>query len=68
MLFKKAFALFSVALCVSAKPVKRALTAAQIVDNINIVTSKSQNLQTPAGQINLVNGALALIGQGPVPV
>lgn len=46
----------------------RAMTAGDVVNNINILTTKSKNLQTPAGQINLVNGALAIIGAGPVPV
>lgn len=47
---------------------KRALTAPQIVENINIITSLSQNLQGPANSINLLSGPLFLIGQGPFPV
>jgi hypothetical protein len=47
---------------------KRGVTAAQVVDNINIVTTLSQNLQAPANSINLLSGPLFLIGQGPFPV
>jgi len=46
----------------------RAMTAQQVVDNINTITSMSQNLQGPANQINILSGALFLIGQGPFPV
>jgi hypothetical protein len=37
------------------------------VDNIKMITSKSQALQDPASQLNLVNGALVVVGQGPLP-
>lgn len=46
---------------------KRALTPAQIVDNIRMLTSKSQALQAPANSITIVNGPLIIIGQGPFP-
>ncbi|TDZ31637.1 hypothetical protein C8035_v001861 [Colletotrichum spinosum] len=45
----------------------RALTPAQIVDNIRMVTTKSQALQAPAQSITIVNGPLIIIGQGPFP-
>ncbi|TDZ74535.1 hypothetical protein CTRI78_v000684 [Colletotrichum trifolii] len=45
----------------------RALTPAQIVDNIRMVTTKSQALQAPAQSITIINGPLIVIGQGPFP-
>jgi hypothetical protein len=45
-----------------------AMTAPQVVANINIITGQSQALQAPANSINLLSGPLFLIGQGPFPV
>jgi hypothetical protein len=44
-----------------------ALTAPQIVDNLNMLTTKSRNLQIPANQISIINGPLIVIGLGPFP-
>jgi len=44
------------------------LTAPEVVTNIQILTAKSQALQAPANSINIVNGPLIIIGQGPFPV
>lgn len=49
-------------------PVMAQTTPAQVVDNINMLTQKSQALQAPAQSINIINGPLILIGQGPFPV
>jgi len=49
-------------------PLVSALTAQQIVQNIQTLTTKSQALQAPAQSISIVNGPLILIGQGPFPV
>jgi hypothetical protein len=59
--------IFTSALALSA-PVMAALTPAQVVDNIKMLTQKSQALQAPAQSINAVNGPLVIIGQGPFPV
>lgn len=56
------------ALAFAASPVMAALTAKDIVTNINILTDKSQKLQQPANSINILNGPLIVIGQGPFPV
>jgi hypothetical protein len=48
--------------------VAAALTPAQIVTNINVITAKSQALQVPANQITIFSGPLILAGQGPFPV
>ncbi|KAK1981209.1 hypothetical protein LZ30DRAFT_720924 [Colletotrichum cereale] len=45
----------------------RVLTPAQIVDNIKMITQKSQALQGPAQSVSLISGPLILIGQGPFP-
>ncbi|KAK2007903.1 UVI-1 [Colletotrichum eremochloae] len=45
----------------------RAITPAQMVDNIRMVTTKSQALQGPAQSITILNGPLIIIGQGPFP-
>lgn len=45
-----------------------ALTATQIAENINTLTSKSKDLQEPANSLNTVNGPLLAVGQGPFPV
>lgn len=44
-----------------------ALTPAQVVNNIKMLTQKSQALQGPANSITIVNGPLIVIGQGPFP-
>ncbi|EHK97582.1 UVI-1h [Glarea lozoyensis ATCC 20868] len=48
-------------------PVIAQTTPAQVVQNIQLITQKSQALQTPAQTINILNGPLILIGQGPYP-
>jgi len=48
-------------------PVMAQTTPAQVVDNIRMLTQKSQALQAPAQSINIINGPLILIGQGPFP-
>ncbi|KAF1933716.1 UVI-1h [Didymella exigua CBS 183.55] len=50
-----------------AVPVIAQTTPAQVVTNIDLITQKSQALQAPAQSINLINGPLILIGQGPFP-
>lgn len=47
---------------------ERAMTAPQIVVNIDALTSLSQSLQGPASNIDLLSGILFLIGLGPFPV
>ncbi|CCF45608.1 UVI-1h [Colletotrichum higginsianum] len=42
-------------------------TPAQVVMNIEVITTKSQALIAPAQNINLISGALLIIGQGPFP-
>jgi len=49
-------------------PLVSALTAQEIVSNINALTTKSQNLQAPAQSINIINGPLIVVGLGPFPV
>jgi hypothetical protein len=49
-------------------PVIAQTTPAQVVQNIQLITQKSQALQRPAQSISIVNGPLILIGQGPFPV
>jgi len=51
-----------------AAPLVLALTAQEIVGNINELTTLSQALQAPAQSITILNGPLILIGQGPFPV
>ena len=43
-------------------------TPAQVVTNLNNLKQKSQSLRNPALSINIVNGPLVIIGQGPLPV
>ena len=50
-----------------AVPALAALTPAQIVSNLEMITQKSMALQAPAKTITLVNAPLLLIGQGPLP-
>lgn len=49
-------------------PLVSALTAQQIVENINTLTAKSKALQAPAQSITLINGPLIVVGLGPFPV
>lgn len=58
--------IFTAALALAA-PISAALTPAQIVDNIKMLTTKSQALQGPAQSITIINGPLIVIGQGPFP-
>jgi len=44
-----------------------ALPATDVVKNIQTLTTKSKNLQTPATQLTLLNAPLLLIGSGPWP-
>ncbi|KAF3176669.1 hypothetical protein TWF106_005093 [Orbilia oligospora] len=64
LFFKKAVVS---ALALLAAPSIAALTPAQMVGNIQLLTSKSMALQTPAKSITLVNGPLIAIGLGPFP-
>jgi hypothetical protein len=50
-----------------AAPIAAQATPAQIVANIDRLTSKSQALQPMAQSISIVNGPLIVIGQGPFP-
>ena len=50
-----------------AVPALAALSPAQIVSNIEMITQKSMALQAPAKQITLINAPLLAIGQGPIP-
>ncbi|TQN70703.1 hypothetical protein CSHISOI_04870, partial [Colletotrichum shisoi] len=43
------------------------ITPVQVVKNIELITTKSQALIAPAQSINVINGALIIIGQGPFP-
>jgi hypothetical protein len=58
--------IFTAALALAA-PISAAITPAQTVENIKMLTSKSQALQAPAQSITIVNGPLIVIGQGPFP-
>ena len=58
-------ALLAVASC--APSIDAAMTAKQVVATINDITSQSQALQRPAVSINIINGPLIVIGQGPFP-
>jgi len=48
-------------------PVMAVTTPAQVVDNIKMLTQKSQALQAPAQSISLLNGPLVIVGLGPFP-
>jgi hypothetical protein len=50
-----------------AVPALAALTPAQIVSNLEMITQKSMALQAPAKTITLINAPLIVIGQGPLP-
>jgi hypothetical protein len=43
-----------------------AAQSAQIVPIINVLTTKTRNVQQAAQRINLIRGSLLLIGQGPM--
>ncbi len=58
----------AVAAIALAIPVITQITPAQVVQNIQLITQKSQALQAPAQSINILNGPLILIGLGPFPV
>ncbi|XP_014555455.1 hypothetical protein COCVIDRAFT_102275 [Bipolaris victoriae FI3] len=58
--------IFTAALALAA-PISAAITPAQTVSNIKMLTSKSQALQAPAQSITIINGPLIVIGQGPFP-
>ncbi|KAF3087298.1 hypothetical protein TWF569_008928 [Orbilia oligospora] len=64
LFFKKAFVS---ALALLAAPSIAALTPAQMVGNIELLTTKSKALQNPAKSITIVNGPLIAIGLGPFP-
>ena len=64
MLFTKSFGAVAATLLASVS----AMTAPEVVSNLNTITSESQQLQGPANSINLLSGPLFLIGQGPFPV
>lgn len=55
------------ALAAFAIPALAATTPDQVVTNIKGITQKSQDLQNPASELTLVNGALVVVGQGPLP-
>jgi hypothetical protein len=61
-------AITTIALVAFAVPVFTAITPAQVVGNIRSLTQKSQALQAPAQSVNIINGPLIVIGQGPFPV
>jgi hypothetical protein len=48
-------------------PIAAQITPAQVIQNIQMITQKSQALQGPSQSINLINGPLVLVGQGPFP-
>lgn len=58
--------LFTAALAL-ATPIAAAITSTQMVDNIKMITTKSQALQAPAQSITIINSPLIVIGQGPFP-
>jgi len=60
--------LATAALAAFSVPAFAAVTPAEAVANIRTLTTKSQALQAPAQQINILNGPLIVIGQGPFPV
>ncbi|KAH7345969.1 hypothetical protein BKA66DRAFT_602980 [Pyrenochaeta sp. MPI-SDFR-AT-0127] len=48
-------------------PIVAQISPAQVVQNINLLTQKSQALQAPAQSITIVNGPLIIVGLGPFP-
>ncbi|OHF02680.1 UVI-1 protein [Colletotrichum orchidophilum] len=55
------------ALAVCSDSVLGQTTPAQVVQNINMVTQKSNALIAPAQKIDIVSGPLIIVGQGPFP-
>jgi hypothetical protein len=49
-------------LAVLAVPLFAQMTPQQIVNNINVITQKSQALQAPANSISILNAPLIVIG------
>lgn len=62
----RTFATAALAAC-SAVPALAALSPAQMINNIQMITQKSQALQAPAQSITIINAPLIVIGQGPFP-
>lgn len=60
------FAVAALAVCSDA--VLGQTTPAQVVDNLKMITQKSQALQAPAQSITILNTPLIVVGQGPFPV
>ncbi|KAH8724418.1 UVI-1 [Phaeosphaeriaceae sp. PMI808] len=58
--------IFTAALALT--PIAAQITPSQVVDNIKVLTAKSQQIQAPALSISIINGPLLIIGQGPFPV
>ncbi|KAK1997014.1 hypothetical protein LX36DRAFT_637070 [Colletotrichum falcatum] len=56
-----------VALATHCSGVLSQATPDQVVSNIKMLTDKSRALQAPAQSINVINGPLIIIGQGPFP-
>ncbi|EEY18874.1 UVI-1h [Verticillium alfalfae VaMs.102] len=56
------------ALAVCSQTALGQITPAQVVDNIEALTTKSQALQAPAQSISIINGPLIVVGLGPFPV
>ena len=50
-----------------ATPIIAQSTPAQIVTQINDLTSKTTALQPQAETVSLINGPLIIIGEGPLP-
>ncbi|KAL9943563.1 hypothetical protein ACHAP6_008705 [Verticillium nonalfalfae] len=55
------------ALAVCSQTALGQITPAQVVDNIEALTTKSQALQAPAQSISIINGPLIVVGLGPFP-
>lgn len=60
------FAVAALAIC--SDSVLGQTTPAQVVQNIDMVTTKSNALIAPAKKIDLVSGPLLIVGLGPFPV
>ncbi|KAH7084179.1 hypothetical protein FB567DRAFT_550204 [Paraphoma chrysanthemicola] len=50
-----------------AAPIAAQSPSAQIVANLELLTSKTEALQPIASSISIINGPLIIIGQGPFP-
>jgi len=50
-----------------AAPIAAQTTPAQVVENIQTLSQKSQALQAPAQSITILNGPLIVVGLGPFP-